>query len=377
MGKRIIDTTYIPNAYNMLSQTPKNIVRKNYYLQTLQDKVDADWEYRYNVVDIEQEMTIGAGDYSPLEVVVQSIKNDKGKAVSDDIMGLVFRDILYDFRLGTKFRFSRDFNVDSDTKDKSVWLAMNKYAASPTSRAVVNRCNGTIGSIYIDEKGNSSYHYEEAVCANSLSATAFNYNNVIISPSAQLTIIVQHNKYTKQYYINERFIVGYDQVYKVTAIDKYNSLKTYQPDDVDLVILYANLDEISDKDNFQTRIAYNDGTYQLPDDSGSVVPVPTDYRIAVTKPLPLPSSLGSASLQIGFVLYKNDLPIECDIVIDPSIEGVNVNDYVDINRVGNDNEFVIKRLRFYNRKPLKLSVNAEVGGEVVANTVITFELKGV
>ena len=376
MGK-VINTTYIPNTYNMLSQTPKNIVEKNYYLQTLQDKVEADWEYRYNVVDIEQEMTTGEGDYVPLEAVIQSIKNDKGTVVSDDIVGLTFKDILYDFRLGTKFRFPRDFNLDAPEKDKNVWLAMNKYAASPTARAVVNRCNGTIGSVYIDENGVTSYHYEEVVCANSLKSTAFDYNNVIISPSAQLTMIVQHNKYTRQYYINQRFIVGYDQVYKVTAIDKYGSLKTYDPEDVDLVVLYANLDEKSNKDNFVTRIAYNDGTYQSPVDDGGDTPIPSEYKIVVTKPLPLPTSIGPAALRIGFGLTDHGSPVQSVIDVVPSIDGVNVDDYVKVNRVGNKNDFMINRVRFYNRKPLVLTVSAVVNDEVVATTTISFELKGV
>lgn len=361
----------------MLSQTPKNIVNKNYYLQTLQDKVDADWEYRYNVVDIEQEMTTGEGDYKPLEVVIQSIKNDKGTTVSDDIVGLAFKDILYDFRLGTKFRFPRDFDLNKPNNEKNVWLAMNKYAASPTARAVANRCNGTIGSIYIDENGNTSYHYEEVVCANSLSATAFNYNNVIISPNAQLTMIVQHNKYTRQYYINERFIVGYDQVYKVTAIDKYGSLKTYDPEDVDLVILYANLDEKSEKDNFTTRIAYNDGTYQAPPISDDPQPIPSDYKIVITKPLPLPTCIGPAAIHIGFALYDNSVLTNCTINITPSIDGVNVNDYVHINRTGHSNEFVVTRTKFYNRKPLVLDVEAVIDEQVVATTSVVFELKGV
>ena len=82
MGK-IIDTTFARNPYNLISQTPPNLKKDNYYMHTLQDKVDADWEYRSNKVDVEREQTIGENDYTPLEVVIQTIRNDKGEKVSD------------------------------------------------------------------------------------------------------------------------------------------------------------------------------------------------------------------------------------------------------------------------------------------------------
>ena len=75
MGK-VVKSAYNPNTYNMLSQTPKNYVKDNYYLRTLQDKVDADWEYRPNRVDREGESVRGSLEYVPMEAVVQSIRND-------------------------------------------------------------------------------------------------------------------------------------------------------------------------------------------------------------------------------------------------------------------------------------------------------------
>ena len=111
MGK-IIKSAYNPNSYNMLSQTPKNYVKDNYYLRTLQDKVDADWEYRPNRVDIEEESVRGSLEYVPMEAVVQSVRNDKGEKVSEDIMRLVFRDIRYSSKIGTKYRFSFNFDLN-------------------------------------------------------------------------------------------------------------------------------------------------------------------------------------------------------------------------------------------------------------------------
>ena len=41
--------------YKTISQTPKNYSKYNYYLHTLQDKIDADWKYRPNRVDVEEQ----------------------------------------------------------------------------------------------------------------------------------------------------------------------------------------------------------------------------------------------------------------------------------------------------------------------------------
>ena len=102
MGK-VIDTTNMPTSYDLLTQTPKNLSKENYFVKELQEKVWADWEYRPNRVDVEQEKTIGEEDYFPLEVVIQNIRNDKGEKVSDDYKRLVFKDIT--FVLGLNFAF--------------------------------------------------------------------------------------------------------------------------------------------------------------------------------------------------------------------------------------------------------------------------------
>ena len=45
-------------------------------------------------------------------------------------------------------------------EEKNIWIGVNRDSMSPTSQQVVVRCNGTLGSIYTDENGVNSYHYE-------------------------------------------------------------------------------------------------------------------------------------------------------------------------------------------------------------------------
>ena len=92
MGK-VVNTTNIVDTTYLLSQTPKNLVPDNYWLRELQEKVDADWRFRPNRVDVEEETAPGEEQYTPLEVVIQSVRDDKGTKVSDDWRRVVFKDI--------------------------------------------------------------------------------------------------------------------------------------------------------------------------------------------------------------------------------------------------------------------------------------------
>ena len=53
----IIDTTnIIDSSIHLKAQLKHNMVGDNYYLEDLQEKRNSDWEYRYNVIDIEEEL---------------------------------------------------------------------------------------------------------------------------------------------------------------------------------------------------------------------------------------------------------------------------------------------------------------------------------
>lgn len=372
---RIIDTTKSLSSYNLISQTPPNLSKDNYFLRTLQDKVNADWKYRYNVVVIEQEEAIGSANYFPIEVVIQSVRNDKGTKVSDDIRRLVFKDIHYSVRLGTKFRFSYDFDQNLPEEKKNVWLATNKDSTSPTAQVVISRCNGTLGSIYTDSQGNSQYHYEPAICADTLTAVSLNYNSVIVTPQAQITITVQHNEFTKNYYINQRFIIGYDRVYKIKAINKANSLQTYNPEDVGLVILYAELDEISAKDNFDTRIAYNDAS------TPPVVEESTDnYYVSLYSPTPLPQDLIKTPMVFKAGLFNEGNMLDTVVNISVDLPGVaDQSLYYEFSDLGN-NSFSLTKKQTYNRGVVVVtctvpSASSPTQEDITA--VYNFGLKGV
>ena len=117
MARKVVDITNSANSYDILSQTPKNYSKDNYFLKELQDKVNAEWRYRPNRVDIEYENSWGVQTYTPIEVVIQSVRSEKGSAISNDCRRIVFKNILEDrFVIGSKFKFSEKYDLNTEDK---------------------------------------------------------------------------------------------------------------------------------------------------------------------------------------------------------------------------------------------------------------------
>jgi len=128
-----------------------------------------DWPYRPNRVDIEYEDAWGRQTYQPLEVVIQSVRSEKGTQISDDCKNIVFRDIFEKrFRVGSRFRFG-DFmgqkGVDEvPLEDRNIWIGINFNSTNMTQALVVQRCNGMLGSRIVDPvTGLAAVHYEPVI----------------------------------------------------------------------------------------------------------------------------------------------------------------------------------------------------------------------
>ena len=321
MARKIIDVTNSASLYDILSQTPKNFNKNNYFLKELQDKVDADWRFRPNRVDIEYEVREDESsnekqqkEWEPLEVVIQTNKSQKGEAIADDNKNIVFKNILENrFRIGSKFRFAPSFDLNAPDKKKDIWLGINMDKTTPTANIIIQRCNGVLGSEYVDEQGVSQYHYEPVIQAKDITTTTFSYSEVSVSPQAHLVITAQYNKYTRQYFINQRFIIGArtedpkkkghfidGQVYRVSAIDKMYNLSTWDSEDVGLIKLYVELTESSTYDNWDARIAYQ---------NDQVIHIETEtevkgYSMIFKTPEKIPSELYSDAITFTPVIVS-------------------------------------------------------------------------
>lgn len=364
---KVVDTTNVVDTTYLLSQTPKNLVSDNYWLRELQEKVDADWRFRPNRVDIEEETGPGEEKYTPLEVVIQSVRDDKGTKVSDDWRRVVFRDTFRKCRIGQRFRFSYNFDLNESNELKSVWIAVNQDSASPTAQQVINRCNGTIGSVWVDENGVKSYHYEPVIQTTDLKTVTMYFSEVAVDPRGTLIILAQHNKYTSQYYINQRFIIGYDAVYKVKNIIKTGSLATYNPQDVGVMQIYLDLDAISKLDNFETRIAYNGRMSEelepLPDTPVSDSDEEgVEWQLKISQPSPLPLELFSSPIEFKAYLFKNGEQSNEAVKVNTFLDKTDLDDMyyelmgVDEQGFAINNSFSLRRKKIYSKAKLQVKV---------------------
>lgn len=365
MSRKVINITHSANKYDILSQTPKNYDKDNYFLKELQDKVNIEWRYRPNRVDVEYEDRWGESTYKPLEVVVQSVLSEKGTAVSNDIRRLVFRNILEDrFNLGNRFRFSEDYDITKADIDKNVWLVINLNKVNMTSSVIVERCNGTLGSTYLDEQGITQYHYEPVVQSMDLTAVNFFYNQTLISPQSQLVVIAQHNEFTRNYKINQRFIIGYDKIYRIKAINKFYSSSTYNPEDVGLIRMYLEVTEdTSEYDDFKHRIAYQG------DISTVHISENKEYNLVFSTPVDnFPTSLHDND-PVTFTPAVKDQDGNY-ITLDPSAyhvewdlenlpAGVSKEAFVSVTMDGNTGAFTCERERIYLRGSMIITVTVD------------------
>ena len=366
MANKVIDIGKMPfnSAYGSLSQTPKNYDGNNFYIRTLQQKVDAEWEYRPNLVSIEYEDGWNIGDYwtvsgypelewKPIEVVVQQVKSDKGTDISEDCRRFVFKNIREDrFRIGSKFRFATNYDPFAEQKRKNVWLVTNRDDVRVTSSVVAQRCNGTLGSVYEDAQGVSHYHYEPVILGKDLSSTSLYFNEVAVSPQSGLVVVCQHNRYTSGYKLNQRFVVGYDEVYRVKAINKFYSNSTNDPMDIGLMRIYMEITEKSHYDDFVNRIAYEEEPKVKIDVDDAH---DREFRIEFSKPDHIPANLGSEIVEFAPVLKDsygsewNEVSFNVECVLDnwPASREFDQydNPYFELKK--NDNTFSLRRKKLY------------------------------
>lgn len=362
MARKVVDITRSANKYDLLSQTPENYSKDNYFLKELQEKVNADWEYRPNRALIEYEDQWGELTFKPLDVVIDSVLSEKGTAISSDTRNIIFKNISETrFTIGNRFRFSKLYDISADPADKDVWITINENKAKFTASNIIHRCNGTLGSIVKDEQGVSHYHYEPVIQGMDLSSVSIFYNETAVSPQSQLLVIAQHNEYTKKYFINQRFIVGYDKVYRVKAINKFYANSTNNPTNVGVMRIYLELTEASPYDDFVNRIAYQS------DETIHIDPVvPGNCSVIFTSPDFIPTDLKSTPITFQPIVVDDNGVQYPDVTITSSGTlmnlpvGVNPDVYFELTPLEN-NAFSLKRNRIYLNGDLeiKCSVSKE------------------
>ena len=267
MGKVVNTTSILDSSMYLKANLTDDFDETNYYLSSLQHKINAEWDYRYNKIHLEEEKIFGSEIFYPVEALLTNVYSDTLKKVlSDDWKHLVFKDIKYPVLLGQRFKFA--INLSKKEEDKSIWIVINRNSLDSTSGCVIRRCDSTLNMISEDK---TKYHYEPCIIEDDFKAINTYYDESINTPQAEIYAILQYNDYTKKIKINNRFILGETDledeenniVFKVKAVKKFKSRATYDVTKVSLVMVALDRDLIGPKDDLINRIAENAPVFSL------------------------------------------------------------------------------------------------------------------
>lgn len=267
MGQIIDTTNIIDSSMKVKARTPKNMVIENEYLTKLQQKIDYEWTYRYNHVDIEEEDIFGTEKYNPIEVVVQSVYSDTlKKTMSDDWKKLVFRNIKHPIKLGKRYRFETSFNPEIPIEQKNIWITVNYDTVNPTCAIVVRKCDSILTFV---EKNTGDIHFEPVILESETKNINFWRDETIVLAQGEIIAIMQYNDYTKGIKINNRFFVGATDmrdaannwIYKVKSVRKYQGETTYDVNSIPLITVILEKDDLGPDDDRLTRVAVNAPVY--------------------------------------------------------------------------------------------------------------------
>ena len=389
----VYNTTDILDSSAFLkAKLDKNMVGTNYYIENLQYRRDQDWEYRYNRVDIEEELnkqmcyTPEMPVYTPIEVVIREAKSIKTLDLGTDWANIAFKDLNHPTGLGYRYRFSYDFpNMQEMSEEEkyyncSIWLAINFSPINAGREVLLRRCNSSIalvGSPTRKYDDITEIHYEPVIIENDLKYTNIYYNQTLVIPQANWYATMQMNYFTNNIEVNDRFIfpgVDLDStnkdnnvVYKVKAVVKNNMQTTFarngspEIQNIPLVTVALDKDVIDSLDDFETRVANVAPIYYV----GDYYPT-NEYYIKVEEPCETRLLLGEIG-EYKVNLYKNNEKYEPDETIGEEInynittelEGVEPDDenaYY-LFTMTSENSFAIKNLKTYNAGTLNVHIS--------------------
>lgn len=392
----------IDNSIFLKANLEKNMVGSNYYIENLQNKRDQDWDYRYNVVGIEEEVekqkkyTSNPLAFSAIDAVITHVKSDMGKDLGTDWAHLSFRNLKHPCNVGSRYRFSLDFpNMEEMSEeekhyDTSVWLCVNKSPIRAGNACTVRRCNTSLtllGSPTNNKDYITEIHQEPCVLENELKYMQTYYNLAVPVPQSEWYATMQLNYFTNNIKLNDRFILGTldledrsnNSTYKVKAVIKSTLDKTFIRDYEDeinstpLVILALDKDLVSPNDDMVGRIAESAPIYKTIEEEPAYeyyikVEEPCEQRILLTQ---------IANYQVN--LYYNNTAVDnvefdFDIVLNGIIQK-NWGNYFNFEKTSN-NSFSIKNIKTCNRGNLVVTASCKSPSGEQINESFEIELGG-
>ena len=352
MGK----VTKNSNLHNIMAKSPtfeKNHNKENYYIASMQEKVNEDFIYRFNAFDIEEETKSGTLDFDKtFEAAVTTALTDKGKKLSEDWKKLTFRDINHYVQVGKRYRFS----ADPENVPPSIWMATNLATTAPVSNCIIRKCNNSLGMM-VDN--NTRIHYEPCIVEPNMQYVNLYYNNDVVIAQATLYVILQHNEYTHNIMIDDRFIIGYNQVFKVKSVNNFLNVTTMDDNSAPTILLSLDKDTIKATDDFTLKITevdkYNPHEQQV--DNYSLHFDYNEDKVFIGE-----------QKEYTCRLYENNIEIPYSVTY--SIKNVGevpagTYDFI----ISSDSSFTILNKKMYNKAPLIIEASVSIGEQILTDTI--------
>lgn len=249
MGKIVNNSNNISSAFITNYDFSDNNV--NYYKDLLQEDINKNWEYASDVYAIEEETEFGSNIFIPVEVrITSAISSISGEKILNDWKQIIFKDVDHPRRRGTRYRFGFDLygNPEINTENKQIWINTNlENYKTPTASAVIRRCNNNIKFLI---NNNTAIHIEPCIIEQGIKSSSVLYNDVADVLQSTITVTIQKNQYTEDILENDRFIIGYNKVYKVKNVTNFLSEYTLKSDSAPIIELIMQVDTKSPNDNF-------------------------------------------------------------------------------------------------------------------------------
>lgn len=134
MGKLLDNRLNIINAALSTNSTYKK-TPSEYFKNTLQDKINIEFENASTLNTIQEELIPGTNIYTDVQVRIEHVvKNELGQKLGDDYRGLIFKNMDHIYGLGYRYQFSNN-----------TWITVfSDYYKFPTASTTIRRANYTL-----------------------------------------------------------------------------------------------------------------------------------------------------------------------------------------------------------------------------------------
>lgn len=271
-------------------------------------KYKDDWEHftkrqfrnAYNWFDIEEEVGFGTQEYKTYKVrTTYVLIPGTGTKLSDDWRTVIFN-VGHKCKMGRRYRYF-----------DNIWLTVNtEEYGTPTDNCIIRRCNSFI--TMKDKYGN--IHKEPCAIDPNLKYGNVYYNNSVNIAQGTVKVWMQLNDYTKNIEINNRFILGYSEVYKVISIVNYMSDNTFDSYGCPLLEVEMKVDTKQIGDYFEESYSGSELTVETNSEINFIGITPQEYNIPQGEKITYTCNYFNGDIasnhEFNFVLMDNNIPKE-------------------------------------------------------------------